>query len=220
MILPLAALLAAGAVADAPRTGMSVPATLTVKTDPATYDLAGFRLGMSEADVEGVMRSRGLKVVRATRVVNFEDQVRGLMNVRGGSERMMRHSVLGQVEFDDGKGGRVLLKLLTWPDTARVSTISFLPPRGTAPSAWQTLLADKYGRPSDGSGRIDSEGLHARWCGRASCGSGAGLFQMSAIVGLDGGSVTLGQPEGTATGIGRMIEAEADRRMPRRAPGL
>lgn len=219
MLFPIVLAIAAQAT-EAPRTGLTAPARTTVKSDPSTYDLAGFRLGMSESEAEGVIKSRGLKVVRAQRVSDFDTQVANLVNMRGGSVRRASRSALGSAELDDGKGGRVSLKLLTWPDVARISSITYLPPRGTEAAGWKDLLVGKYGSSADGGGRIDGEGFRASWCGRASCLGGVGVFLLSVEVGKAGGFIHLRQPDGSARQIKVLIEAEADRRQPGRSPAL
>lgn len=219
MLFPITLALAAQN-SEPPRTGLTAPARTTLKSDPSTYDLAGFRLGMSEADVEGVMKARGLKVVRAQRVSDFDTQVANLMNLRGAAVRQASRSVLGSADFDDGKGGRISLKLLTWPDAARVSGITYLPPRGTEANGWKSLLVGKYGIAADGGGRINAEEFHANWCGRASCLGGVGVFLLSAQVGKAGGSINLRQPDGTSRQVKAMVEAGADRRKPRGSPAL
>ena len=219
MMLLIALALATQSAAPV-KTGLTAAASTTVKSDPATYDLAGFRLGMSEAEVEAVMKARGLKIVRAHRVPDFGNQVTSLMNMRGSAVRDKGRDVLGAVDLDDGSGGRVSLKMLTWPDGARVSNITFLPPRGTSAEGWKSMLAGKYGPAADGGGRIDSSGLHASWCGKASCLGGVGVFLMSAEVGAAGGSINLRQPDGSSRQVKALIEAEADRRSPKSAPRL
>ena len=215
-ILSLA--LAATPAVTASEVGVTRAASVTEQNQPATFELAGFRLGMSEAEVEGVMKSRGLKVRRAIRVTGFEDQVGGLIRARDGHAPEKGQSVLGEVEFDDMKGGRVLLKLLAWPDAARISNITYLPPRGTDAQEWRRLLSQKYGPAADGGGSIDSEGVHARWCGHASCSGAFAAFVLSADVGQDGGSVQLKQPDGTNSRRAKLIEADAGRRGPRSTP--
>lgn len=60
MMLPIALAVAAPA-AQPSQTGLTAPARITVKSDPATYDLAGFRLGMAESEVEAALKARGLE---------------------------------------------------------------------------------------------------------------------------------------------------------------
>ncbi|WP_348656771.1 hypothetical protein [uncultured Sphingobium sp.] len=219
MLFPIALALAAQA-AEPPKTGLTAAARTIVKSDPSTYDLAGFRLGMSEADVEAILKTRGLKVARAQRVADFGTQVANLANQRGASVRQASRSVLGSADIDDGQGGRVVLKLLTWPDAARVSSITYLPPRGTQADRWKSMLVEKYGPAADGGGRVDAEGFHASWCGQASCLGGVGVFLLSAEVGNAGGSVHLRQPDGSSRRVKALIEAAADTRAPRHSPSL
>lgn len=198
--------------------GIDRPAATMTKGDPATFDLAGFRLGMSEAEVEQIIKSQRLKVVRASHFTSFDEQVRSLLRVRGERAPIKGGSVLGQAEFDDGQGGRIMIKMLTWPDTARISSITFLPPRGTDVPRWKSMLVSKYGPAADGGGSVDDTGLHARWCGRSSCSGGIGVFMLSADVSAAGGSIQLRQPDGTSGKVKALIEAEAERRSPARTP--
>ena len=114
----------------------------------------------------------------------------------------------------------MVLKLLTWPDAARVSSITYLPPRGTQADRWKSMLVEKYGPAADGGGRVDAEGFHASWCGQASCLGGVGVFLLSAEVGNAGGSVHLRQPDGSSRRVKALIEAAADTRAPRHSPSL
>lgn len=205
----LAFALAAAQTASAGQTGVTSAAGETVKGQPVTFDLSGFRLGMSESDVERVMRERGMKVVRRLRTKTFEDVVRGLVNVRGGHLTMEGGSVLDSAELDDGKGGRVMLRLLAWPDGARVREVTYLPPAGTDAAPWRSLLVGRFGEPSRDSGAIGSEGLHAVWCGQANCSGEGGRFRLVADVNVRGGSIALAQPEGTAQRLSALVEQEA-----------
>ena len=102
-------------LAASAQVGIDRSAATMTNGDPATFDLAGFKLGMSEADVEQIIKTRRLKVVRASRFTSFDEQVRSLLRVRGERALIKGGSVLGEAEFDDGQGGRVLIKMLTWP---------------------------------------------------------------------------------------------------------
>lgn len=216
----MALALVAAQASSAGQTGVTSSAPATTKGSPATFDLAGFRLGMSEADIERVIRERGMTVRRRTRATTFEDRVRGLVNVRGGRMALKGGSVLDNADLDDGKGGRVAIRMTGWPDGARIRSVSYIVPAGTEPAAWQTLLTGKYGPPSRDSGRINGEGLHASWCGQAACLGEGGTFRLVADVSARGGQIVLSQPEGTAQRLNALVEQEAARRGPRGAPSL
>ncbi|WP_294235147.1 hypothetical protein [uncultured Sphingomonas sp.] len=216
----MALVLVAAQPAAAGQIGVDAAATQTAKGAPATFDLAGFRLGMTEGDVERVMRERGLIMKRRTRTDTFEDRVRKAVNLRGGRLPLKGGSVLDSVEFDDGKGGKVMIGTFVWPDGARVRSVAYLPPAGTDPAAWRTMLVGKYGPLSRDSGGIDGEGLHARWCARAACLGQGGVFRLAADVGLQGGQITLSQPEGTGEKAMTLIEREASRRGTGGTPSL
>jgi len=220
MTLTMTLALAAAQVSAAGQTGVTSPAPGTVKSSPATFDLAGFRLGMSEADMDRVIRERGMAVRRRTRGTTFEDKVRGLINVRGGRSTPRGGSVLDSADLDDGKGGRIMIHMLAWPDGARIRSVTYLVPAGTEPAVWKTLLSDRYGVPSRDSGTIDAEGLHASWCGQAACLGEGGRFRLVASVGARGGTVSLSQPEGTAQRATALVEQEATRRGPGGTPAL
>ncbi|MHC9419170.1 hypothetical protein ACYZX9_11315 [Sphingomonas citri] len=203
----------AAAQSPAPaRTGVTLAAPATTKGQPATFDLAGFRLGMSEAEVERVLRSRGMTVRRRARGSTFEDNVRGLVNVRGGRLPLQGEKVLESAEFDDGKGGKVMLRMLPWPDGARVRGVVYLPPAGTKPASWRALLVERFGAPARDSDRIDGEGLHAAWCGQSSCSGEGGRFRLGVDVNAQGGQIELSQPEGTAQTLEALVEDAAVKR--------
>lgn len=194
------------------QTGVTRAATATTKGQPASFDLAGFRLGMGEAEVEQVLRARGMTVRRRARGTTFEDNVRGLVNVRGGRLPLKGGNALESAELDDGNGGRVMLRMLPWPEGARVRSVAYLPPAGTDPAEWRKLLADRFGAPARDGDRVDGEGLHATWCGRTSCSGEGGVFRLDANVSSRGGEIVLSQPEGTAQALGQLVENAAARR--------
>ena len=212
--------LAAAAVqfASSTQVGINQPSVTMTGGNPATFDLAGFRLGMSEANVEQLIKSRRLRVVRVGRVNSFEDRVRGLLRVRSERAPTKGGSVLGQVELDDGQGGRIYITMLSWPDAAHVSSITFLPPRGTEVAEWKSMLVSKYGPAADGGGRIDTNGFHASWCGKSTCSGGIGVFMLTADVSAAGGAIHLRQPENTPSRVKALVAAEADRRTSKRTP--
>jgi hypothetical protein len=220
MMYLMALALVAAQPAAAAQIGANAAAVQTMKGSPATFDLAGFRLGMTEAEAERVLKDRGMTVRRRTRAKTFEDQVRTLVNIRGGRLALKGGSVLDNADIDDGKGGRIMIRMFGWPDGARIRGITYLVPAGTDPAAWRTLLVGKYGPPSRDSGSIDGEGLHARWCGQAACLGEGGVFRLSADVDARGGTITLSQPEGTARRVSELVEQEASKRGPRGAPAL
>ena len=111
-----------------------------------------------------------------------------------------------------------MIKMLTWPDTARVSNITFPPPQGIDVERWKDMLVNKNGPAADRGGRVDNTGLHTRGCGRSSCSAGIGVLMLSADVSATGGSIQLRQPEGTSRKVKALIEGEADQRTPGRAP--
>ncbi|MBJ6122520.1 hypothetical protein [Sphingomonas mollis] len=204
--------LAAAQLSAVGQTGVTTPAPATVKGSPATFDLAGFRLGMSEAEAERVLKERGMTVRRRTRAITFEDRVRQAVNLRGGRLPLKGGSVLNNADIDDGKGGRIMIRMLGWPDGARVRSITYIVRAGTEPAAWRTLLVGKYGPPSRDSGTIDGEGLHARWCGQAACLGEGGVFRLYADVNARGGTIALSQPEGTSSVVSDLVEREASKR--------
>ncbi len=220
MMYILALTLAAAQSAAAGQIGVDAVATQTSKGAPATFDLAGFRLGMTETEAERVLKERGMSVGRRTRGITFEDRVRQAVNLRGGRLPLKGDSVLDNADIDDGKGGKVMIRMFGWPDGARVRSVTYLVPAGTDPAAWRTLLVSKYGPPSRDSGSIDREGLHARWCGQAACLGEGGVFRLSADVDARGGTITLSQPEGTERRVSDLVEQEASKRGPRGAPAL
>ena len=216
----MALVLAAAQPTAAAQIGVDAVATQTTKGSPATFDLAGFRLGMTEAEAERVLKERGMTVRRRSRVVTFEDRVRQAVNLRGGRLPLKGGSVLGEADIDDGKGGRIMIRMFGWPDGSRIRGITYLVPPGVDPAAWRTLLVGKYGAPARDSDRVDGEGLRAKWCGQAACSGEGGLFRLGASVGVRGGSIALSQPEGTSQRLTALIEQEATKRSSRGTPAL
>lgn len=224
MILSVATLLA---VAQTPaamppaQIGITAPASATIRNDPSSFDLAGFRLGMTEDEVQSAIRKRGMTVKRRSRVVDFETSVRHALNaVDGSGGRDGGRSVLESATLDDSKGGTVHLKLLGWPGGARVSNVTYEVPPGTPAAAWRDMLVAKYGTAS-GSERVNGDRFDAAWCARAGdCAFDAGQFRLRADVGRDGGTIRLTQPEGTRSRLGDAVATEVARRRRRGTPSL
>ncbi len=200
--------------------GVDAIAPRTVKGSPATFDLAGFRLGMTEADAEQVVRRRGMTVRRRTRARTFEDRVREVVTLRGGKLPPRGGSVLDDADLEDGTGGRIIIRLLAWPDGARIRSVTYLPPAGTPADAWRSRLVERFGPPSRDSGSIDEDGLHARWCGQALCLGEGSVFRLTADVGPRGGQIVLSQPEGTSRKVTVLVEEAAASRIPDRRPAF
>lgn len=182
--------------------GITRAAAATSPGDVASYDLGGFRLGMSEREIEAVAASRRLKPTRVVRVVDFETQVRGAVNVRGGAGgRATGRSVLGEVTFTDDAGGRYMLRTTVWPDGAHLNAVTYIAPPGTPTAEWRRLLVGKWGQPSTEEGGAS---LAARWTG-GSAGARAG-----AAVGPRGGEITMETAEGTRSRPVDLIERTVD----------
>lgn len=217
----LAALVIAAAQAAAPeQSGIDRPAPRTVLGSPATYDLAGFRLGMSEADIDQILRQRKMTVVRSLRTKSFESQVRDLVNLRGGRLPPGGDAVLDNVEVNDGRGGRVMIRMLAWPAGARIRSIAYLPPAGTSTTTWHDLLVARYGPSSRDSVSSAAQPLHLVWCGQQSCGGAVEPFQMVADVDSAGGQIVLTQPEGSARLLATLIENAAAGRLKVQPPSF
>lgn len=182
--------------------GLTKAADRTVASDPATYDLGGFRLGMSEAEAEAVAKRRGLTTKTVTRYVDFETQVRSAINMRGGAAGVpTKRGVLGEATLVDDAGGRYMLKTLVWPDGAHLSSIVYLAPQGTTGADWRRMLVEKWGRPRE---EQTGDTFTASWGG---VGSG---FHASASLGPRGGFVEIAQPDGTRQQPGKLVEQAAD----------
>ncbi|MGY2735579.1 hypothetical protein [Sphingomonas sp. UYP23] len=205
------ALLLMAVGAPVAQVGVTATAPTTMKTDPATYDLGGFRLGMTEAEVEQVIRTRHMTVRSRERVVDFETKVRTVLNMQDhGTNRETGRGVLEGATLDDGQGGQIVLHLLGWPDGAHISVISYLVPRGTTLASWRGVLEAKYGAPGEVS---TSAHYQAMWCGRVKdCFNTSDRFRLQAGVGPDGGTVVLTQPESTRGHVAEAVAAEAARR--------
>ncbi|MDQ1229687.1 hypothetical protein [Sphingomonas sp. SORGH_AS_0879] len=182
--------------------GLTRAADRSVAGDPVTFDLGGFRLGMSEAEVTAVIASRKLTNRGVTRYVDFESQVRSLINIRGGVGGVeTRRGVLGEATLQDDAGGRYMLKTLVWPDGAHLSSIVYLAPQGTAAAEWRRMLVEKWGRPRE---EQPGDTFGARW------GGGTSAFRAAANLGPRGGTVEIAQPEGSSQQPGKLVEQATD----------
>jgi len=182
--------------------GLTRAADRSVAGDPVTFDLGGFRLGMSEAEISAVIATRKLTSRGVTRFVDFESQVRSAINISGGVGGVeTRRGVLGEATLQDDAGGRYVLKTLVWPDGAHLSSIVYLAPQGTTVAEWRRMLVEKWGTARE---EQPGDTFAARW---SKNGSG---FRASANVGPRGGTVEIAPPEGSAQQPGRLVEQAAD----------
>lgn len=182
--------------------GLTHAADRSVAGDPVTFDLGGFRLGMNEAEVSAVIEARKLTNRGMTRFVDFESQVRTLINIRGGAGGVAtRGGVLGEATLQDDAGGRYMLKMLVWPDGSHLSSIVYLAPRGTTAAEWRRMLVEKWGKPRE---EELGETFTGRW---GNAGSG---FRASANVGARGGTVEIAQPDGSRQQPSRLVDQATD----------
>ncbi len=68
--------------------GLTRAASAAVAGDPATFDLDGLRLGMSELKMDAVLKARGLRTPSVIRFVDFESQERSDQHARGDRWRL------------------------------------------------------------------------------------------------------------------------------------
>ncbi len=183
--------------------GLTVVDDRKAPGDARGFDLAGFRLGMSEQQVDAVVRSRGLKPGIVTRGVDFESSVCSLVNTRGGrGGEENRRGVLSEANVEDDAGGRYTLRLLSWPDGAHLYDIVYVAAQGTSAAEWRRMLVGKWGRP-----RTDAAGgeFVARWGAATPAG-----FRALAQLGSGGGTIELRSPEGSAERQGALVAQAAD----------
>ncbi|MEH3047191.1 hypothetical protein [Sphingomonas adhaesiva] len=182
--------------------GLTKAVDRTVASDPATYDLGGFRLGMSEAEAEAIASARHLTTKTVMRYVDFETQVRSAINMRGGAAGVpTKRGVLGEATLTDDAGGRYMLKTLVWPDGARISSIVYLAPQGAGAAEWRRMLVEKWGKPREEQA---GDTFAARW------GAAGNGFRAAANIGPRGGTVEIAQPDGSRQQPGRLVEQAAD----------
>lgn len=182
--------------------GLTKAADRTVASDPATYDLGGFRLGMSEAEAEAVAKGRGLTTKTVMRYVDFETQVRSAINIRGGAAGVpTKRGVLGEATLVDDAGGRYMLKTLVWPDGAHLASIVYLAPQGTAVAEWRRMLVEKWGKSRE---EQMGDTFTAHWGGAESG------YRAAANIGPRGGTIEIVQPDGTRQRPGKLVEQAAD----------
>lgn len=172
-------------------------------SDAVGFDLGGFRLGMSEAQVDEIVRSRGMRPGIVTRGVDFESSVRSLVNTRGGQGgEENRRGVLSEANVEDDAGGRYTLRMLTWPDGAHLYDVVYVAAQGTSAAEWRRILADKWGRPRAQDGH---DGFVARWGAPTAAG-----FRVTAQFESGGLSVALQAPEGSAQRPAALVDQAAD----------
>lgn len=183
--------------------GLTVVDDRKAPGDARGFDLAGFRLGMSEQQVDAVVRSRGLKPGIVTRGVDFESSVRSLVNTRGGAGgEENRRGVLSEANVEDDAGGRYTLRMLTWPDGAHLYHIVYVAAQGTPNAEWRRTLVDKWGQPRK---EEDGEQFVARWGAPTSAG-----FHAKAMLGAGGGTIEMLAPEGSAERPAVLVNGAAD----------
>ncbi|MBD8546729.1 hypothetical protein [Sphingomonas sp. CFBP 8760] len=183
--------------------GLTAVADHAKPGDAVGFDLGGFRLGMSEAQVDAVVRTRHMTPGIITRGVDFESSVRSLINTRGGAGGEETHrGVLSEANVEDDAGGRYTLRMLTWPDGAHLYDIVYVAAQGTAAAEWRRMLVGKWGRPRTDDGGSD---LTARWGATTPAG-----FRATVRLGSDGGTILLQAPEGSAERPYALVAQAAD----------
>lgn len=183
--------------------GLTAVADHAAPGDAVGFDLGGFRFGMSEAQVDAIVRSRGMKPGIVTRGVDFESSVRSLVNTRGGfGGEENRRGVLSEANVEDDAGGRYTLRMLTWPDGAHLYDIVYVAAQGTPAAEWRRTLVGKWGRPGTEDGGSD---FVARWGAPTAAG-----FRARARLGSDGGTIELLAPEGSSDRPMALVTQAAD----------
>jgi hypothetical protein len=194
--------------------GVTAAAPVLVKGSVATFDIAGFKLGMTEDEVAAVARQHGLVLRNKTRLVDFETQVRSAAQLAYGAKYQPEtgKSALGQAIFIAPDGGRYFINLLIWPDGGHVYDVTYTSPARMSPTAWRDMLTAKYGPASEASA---IKNLSLNWCGaRASCIGAPPSPRMMASASEDGGTIELMAAEGLRQRVQTLLDQEARRRAP------
>lgn len=198
--------------------GFTIAAPALIKGEVATFDIAGFKLGMSEEDVAAVAKRQGLVLRDKTRVVDFETQVRSAAQLTYGAPPQPEtgKSVLGQAIFISPDGGRYIIGLASWPDGAHVSYVTYVTTARMSSAEWRDQLTAKYGPASEMSTTSD---FHARWCNaKSACPLQLKSAVMSANLSDKGGEIKLGAADGLSTRIAALLDQEAQSRVPAKKP--
>ncbi len=183
--------------------GLTTVAQHAAPDDAVGFDLGGFRLGMSEAQVDEIVRSRHMVPGIITRGVDFESSVRSLVNTRGGAGgEENRRGVLSEANVEDDAGGRYTLRMLSWPDGAHLYDVVYVAAQGMSAAEWRRILVGKWGRPRTDDGRND---FVARWGAPTTAG-----FRVTAQFESGVLSIALHAPEGSAQRSATLIDQAAD----------
>ena len=134
--------------------------------DPATFDLYGFKLGMSVREAERNARRLHLRF-NGGDFTNPSFDGRVAVRVAGllgtGSPKIAR--VLGRTSMADSDGNHYLLEFLPMEAGATLSSVAYIGSwEGNSPADYMAALQGRYGRPS--SKDVGQDRLSARWCSK------------------------------------------------------
>ncbi|QXQ06133.1 hypothetical protein KX816_18420 [Sphingosinicellaceae bacterium] len=142
----------------------TVASKLLVQGDPATFELYGFKLGMSVREADRNARRLHLRFNGGDFTSpSFDGRVAVRAAALLGRPIPKVPRVLSRTSMADAEGNHYLLEFLPMEAGASVSSITYSGSRqGESPSEFLAALQAKYGKPTSKYAGVDN--LEARWC--------------------------------------------------------
>lgn len=180
-----------------------------VQGDPATFELYGFRLGMSVREADRNARRLHLRFSGGDATSpSFDGRVAvraaGLLGT--GSPKVPR--VLLRTSMADANGNHYLLQFLPMEAGATLSLIAYVgSSEGNSPADYMAALQNKYGKPT--SKDLGASRLSARWCSKGDVLSLCDDRPAFAASGSDKIELTLLLGNPAQTDLDRRVETKA-----------
>lgn len=188
----------------------SVGTTPVVRGDPATFELFGFKLGMSIREADRNARLRHLRFNGGNLTgPSFEGRVAIRAASLLGRNAQTIPRVLERTSMKDAEGNSYMLVFLPMEAGATLVSIAYRGSfEGNTAAQYMAALQERFGKPTHGGGA--SVGLTARWCSKgdlvlAWCEDRPAL----ALTTLSEINLALNQGERARTDLERRIEAKA-----------
>ena len=138
----------------------------SVQGDPATFELFGFKLGMSVREADRNARRLGLRFNGGNEFgPSFDGRVQILAANLLGRDMPKVPRTLTRTSMIDPDGNRFMLRFVPMEAGATLVTVTYAGSwEGNTPSQYLAALKSRFGKPTSEDVRADS--LNARWCSK------------------------------------------------------
>lgn len=137
-----------------------------VQGDPATFELLGFRLGMSVREADRNAKRLGLRFNGGNLTSpSFDGRVKVQAGTLLGRNAGAVPRVLERTSMVDADGHHYLLQFLPMEAGATLASITYIGSwDGNSPAQYLTAMQNKFGKPT--SKFTDASSMNARWCSK------------------------------------------------------